>query len=89
MLSPTPPTNTETSTGEKVLPNDSQHSEFFDSQLFRIISLFLYLGGISGLGMALSIYYLMFFDSSMPDIYLKFPISINGVPAQRIQEIVN
>lgn len=77
------------STDEQVLQNENEHADFFDTKLFRYIALFLYLGGISGLGMALSFYYLIFFDSSMPEIHFKFPISVNGVPVQRIQEIIN
>ncbi|XP_036320093.1 uncharacterized protein LOC118734481 [Rhagoletis pomonella] len=60
-------------------------ASFFDTKLFRWFSLFLYLGGISGLGMILSIYYLLFFDSTMPDIHIKFPISIDGKPVQKVQ----
>ncbi|XP_065363202.1 uncharacterized protein inaF-A [Calliphora vicina] len=86
MLSSNSAANSE---GEKVPPNENQHSDFFDSQLFRYISVFLYLGGISGLGMALSFYYLIFFDSSMPEIHFKFPISVNGIPVQKIQAIIN
>ncbi|XP_020715398.1 uncharacterized protein LOC105665037 [Ceratitis capitata] len=60
-------------------------TNFYDTKLFRWFSLFLYLGGISGLGMVLSLYYLLFFDSSMPDIHLKFPVSIDGKPVQKVQ----
>ena len=62
-------------------------SKFLESKLFRWISVFLYLGGISGLGMVLSMYYLMFFDSRMPDIHLKFPVSIGGHPVQKLHGI--
>nr|XP_014085626.1 uncharacterized protein LOC106614413 [Bactrocera oleae] len=72
--------------------NDQVESEdnasapsFYDTKVFRWFSLFLYLGGISGLGMILSLYYLLFFDSTMPDIHLKFPISIDGKPVQKVQ----
>ena len=75
--------------GERILPTENQHSEFFDSKLFRFISIFLYLSGISGLGMVLFIYYLVFFDSSMPEIHLKFPISVDGIPVQKIQAAIN
>ncbi|XP_055903760.1 uncharacterized protein LOC129939678 [Eupeodes corollae] len=50
---------------------------FFDSKLFRWITLILYLGGVSGMGMVLSFYYLFFFDSTMPEIYLRFPVTID------------
>lgn len=60
-------------------------STFYNTKMFRWFSLFLYLGGISGLGMILSLYYLLFFDSTMPDIHLKFPISIDGKPVQKVQ----
>jgi len=36
--------------------------------------------------MVLALYYLMFFDSSMPDIHLKFPVSIGGHPVQKVHE---
>lgn len=68
------------------LPKEQQPPAFFESKTFRIISIFLYLGGISGLGMVLALYYLMFFDSSMPDIHLKFPVSIGGHPVQKVHE---
>ncbi|XP_054727108.1 uncharacterized protein LOC129236862 [Anastrepha obliqua] len=58
---------------------------FYDTKVFRWLSLLLYLGGISGLGFILSLYYLFFFDSTMPDIHLKFPISIDGKPVQKVQ----
>ncbi|XP_011200734.2 uncharacterized protein LOC105224372 [Bactrocera dorsalis] len=64
--------------------NTSEKS-FYDTKIFRWFSLFLYIGGISGLGMILSLYYLLFFDSTMPDIHLKFPISIDGKPVQKVQ----
>uniref|UniRef100_A0A1B0FIF1 Uncharacterized protein n=1 Tax=Glossina morsitans morsitans TaxID=37546 RepID=A0A1B0FIF1_GLOMM len=54
----------------------TQQSSFFDSQIFRWLSLILYMSGISGLGMILSLYYLIFFDSRIPEIHTKFPISI-------------
>ncbi|XP_039958411.1 uncharacterized protein LOC120773520 [Bactrocera tryoni] len=60
-------------------------TSFYETKIFRWFSLFLYLGGISGLGMFLSLYYLLFFDSTMPDIHLKFPISIDGKPVQKVQ----
>ncbi|XP_033171257.1 uncharacterized protein LOC117148139 [Drosophila mauritiana] len=68
------------------LPKEQPPPAFFESKTFRIISIFLYLGGISGLGMVLALYYLMFFDSSMPDIHLKFPVSIGGHPVQKVHE---
>ncbi|XP_016924189.1 uncharacterized protein inaF-A [Drosophila suzukii] len=68
------------------LPQEQPPSPFFETKTFRLISIFLYLGGISGLGMVLALYYLMFFDSSMPDIHLKFPVSIGGHPVQKVHE---
>ncbi|EDV46009.1 uncharacterized protein LOC6551348 [Drosophila erecta] len=68
------------------LPKEQPPAAFFESKTFRMISIFLYLGGISGLGMVLALYYLMFFDSSMPDIHLKFPVSIGGHPVQKVHE---
>ncbi|XP_039498198.1 uncharacterized protein LOC120455804 [Drosophila santomea] len=68
------------------LPKEQPPPAFFESKTFRIISIFLYLGGISGLGMVLALYYLIFFDSSMPDIHLKFPVSIGGHPVQKVHE---
>ncbi|SPP78786.1 uncharacterized protein LOC117581102 [Drosophila guanche] len=73
------------------LPKEEEQQQsaaaaFFESKTFRLISIFLYLGGISGLGMVLALYYLMFFDSSMPDIHLKFPVSIGGHPVQKVHE---
>lgn len=69
-------------------PSDkAEETNFFESQLFRWISVFLYLGGISGLGCVLSLYYLMFFDSRMPEMHLRFPISVDGIPLQKLQEV--
>ncbi|XP_016974403.1 uncharacterized protein LOC108041111 [Drosophila rhopaloa] len=68
------------------LPKEQPPSPFFETKTFRLISIFLYLGGISGLGMVLALYYLIFFDSSMPDIHLKFPVSIGGHPVQKVHE---
>ncbi|EDX02489.1 uncharacterized protein LOC6525546 [Drosophila yakuba] len=68
------------------LPKEQPPPAFFESKTFRIISIILYLGGISGLGMVLALYYLIFFDSSMPDIHLKFPVSIGGHPVQKVHE---
>uniref|UniRef100_A0A1B0B8H5 Uncharacterized protein n=1 Tax=Glossina palpalis gambiensis TaxID=67801 RepID=A0A1B0B8H5_9MUSC len=65
------------SRSDATIPEEqSQHSSFFDSQIFRWLSLILYMSGISGLGMILSLYYLIFFDSRLPEIYTKFPISL-------------
>uniref|UniRef100_A0A1A9WCJ4 Uncharacterized protein n=1 Tax=Glossina brevipalpis TaxID=37001 RepID=A0A1A9WCJ4_9MUSC len=69
--SPSAPTNA-------AVPHESQHSSFFDSQIFRWISLILYMAGISGMGIIVSLYYLIFFDSRIPEIYTQFPISIRG-----------
>ncbi|XP_017468769.1 PREDICTED: uncharacterized protein LOC108376608 [Rhagoletis zephyria] len=41
---------------------------FFESKTFRLISLMLYMGGISGLGMTLAMYYLFIWDSRMPPL---------------------
>lgn len=68
------------------LPKEEGPPAFFESKTFRLISLGIYLGGISGLGMILALYYLLFFDSSMPDIHLKFPVSIGGQPVQKVHE---
>lgn len=50
---------------------------FLESKVFRLLAVCLYLGGVSGLGFALFIYYILFFDSTMPDIYLKFPQTVD------------
>lgn len=42
--------------------------DFFESQTFRLITLALYLGGVSGLGMTLAMYYLFIWDSRMPPL---------------------
>ncbi|XP_020802848.1 uncharacterized protein LOC110179589 [Drosophila serrata] len=68
------------------LPKEQPPPAFFETKTFRLISIFLYLGGISGLGMVLALYYLFFFDSTMPDIHLKFPVSIGGHPVQKVHE---
>ncbi|EDW31027.1 GL15229 [Drosophila persimilis] len=68
------------------LPKEEPPPAFLESKTFRLISIVLYLGGISGLGMVLALYYLIFFDSSMPDIHLKFPVSIGGHPVQKVHE---
>ncbi|XP_017849976.1 uncharacterized protein LOC108604917 [Drosophila busckii] len=59
---------------------------FFESKTFRLISIAIYLSGISGLGMMLALYYLSFFDSRMPEIHFKFPVSIGGQPVQKVHE---
>ncbi|XP_013111040.2 uncharacterized protein LOC106089661 [Stomoxys calcitrans] len=94
MLSPQAATATSSAEAENGDPvksstSENEHEDFFDSTLFRWISVFLYLGGISSLGFVLSLYYLLFFDSSIPEIHLRFPISINGVPLQKLQEITD
>ncbi|XP_030378856.1 uncharacterized protein LOC115627348 [Scaptodrosophila lebanonensis] len=66
--------------------DESAPATFFESKMFRWISIMLYLGGISGLGMVLALYYLLFFNSHMPEIHLKFPVSIGGHPVQKIHE---
>ncbi|XP_017029092.1 uncharacterized protein inaF-A [Drosophila kikkawai] len=68
------------------LPKEQPPPAFFETKTFRLISIFLYLGGISGLGMVLALYFLFFFDSTMPDIHLKFPVSIGGHPVQKVHE---
>ncbi|KAH8387465.1 hypothetical protein KR093_007270 [Drosophila rubida] len=68
------------------LPKEQPPPAFFESQAFRLLSLFIYVGGISGLGVVLAFYYLLFFDSRMPDIHLKFPVSIGGHPVQKVHE---
>ncbi|KRF98834.1 uncharacterized protein Dwil_GK28315 [Drosophila willistoni] len=68
------------------LPKEQPPSPFFETKTFRLISIFIYVSGISGLGMVLAFYYLIFFDSSMPDIHLKFPVSIGGHPVQKVHE---
>lgn len=45
-----------------------KNEDFFESKTFRIISVLLYLGGISGMGMTLAMYYFFVWDSSMPPI---------------------
>jgi len=42
--------------------------DFFESKTFRLITVALYMGGVSGLGMTLAIYYLFIWDSSMPPL---------------------
>lgn len=49
---------------------------FLESKIIRLLAVFLYLGGVSGLGFALAIYYILFFDSTMPEMYLKFPQTV-------------
>lgn len=45
-----------------------KNEDFLDSKLFRIISVILYMGGISGLGMTLAMYYFFIWDSRMPPL---------------------
>jgi len=77
---------TEPVTDDVQLPKEQPPPAFFESKTFRLISIFIYLSGISGLGMTLAFYYLIFFDSGMPDIHLKFPVSIGGHPVQKVHE---
>lgn len=41
----------------------------FSEKFFRYLVIVIYLGGLSSLGFFLSIYYIFFWDSSMPPIY--------------------
>lgn len=43
-------------------------STIFDKRIFRLATALLYLGGISGLGFILAIYFLFFWDSNMPAV---------------------
>lgn len=43
-------------------------STIFDKQIFRLATVLMYLGGISGLGFILAIYFLFFWDSHMPPV---------------------
>lgn len=41
---------------------------FFDSKIFKLFTVGLYVGGISGLGFILSIYYFFIWNSEMPAV---------------------
>lgn len=41
---------------------------FFETKTFRILTLGLYLAGVSGMGMTLAMYYLFIWDSRMPPL---------------------
>lgn len=41
---------------------------FFESKLFRLITIALYLGGVGGMGFTLAMYYIFIWDSSMPPL---------------------
>ncbi|XP_073830512.1 uncharacterized protein [Musca autumnalis] len=62
---PDPPAKEEKKDEEIPVP---KNEDFLESKTFRIISVFLYMGGISGLGMTLAMYYLFIWDSSMPPL---------------------
>ncbi|XP_037939863.1 uncharacterized protein LOC119672792 [Teleopsis dalmanni] len=42
--------------------------DFFESKTFRLLTLFIYMGGVGGLGMTLAMYYLFIWDSRMPPL---------------------
>lgn len=50
------------------VPSVQESNDFFDSQIFRFITLMLYMGGVSSLGFTLSLYYLIFWESAMPEL---------------------
>lgn len=52
---------------EEILPPKKEET-FLDSKVFRLFTVGLYLGGISGLGFILSIYYFFIWNSEMPAI---------------------
>lgn len=45
-----------------------KNEDFFESKTFRLITLALYMGGVSGLGMTLAMYYFFIWDSRMPPL---------------------
>ncbi|KAH8387466.1 hypothetical protein KR093_007271 [Drosophila rubida] len=42
--------------------------DFFESKTFRLLTLMLYMGGVSGMGLTLAVYYLFIWDSRMPPL---------------------
>lgn len=55
-------------------PNESnKKTSIFDKKIFRLVTVFVYLGGISGLGFVLAIYFLFLWDSSMPPVPVVKP----------------
>lgn len=50
--------------GEQVVKKD----DFMDSPLFRMITVFMYLSGVGGMGFAMALYFIFFWDSAMPPI---------------------
>lgn len=60
-------TNTATAESEEHTQPEKKPT-IFDKQIFRLATVLLYLGGISGLGFILAIYFLFFWDSSMPPV---------------------
>lgn len=42
--------------------------DFFESKTFRLLTLILYMGGVSGMGLTLAVYYLFIWDSRMPPL---------------------
>lgn len=43
-------------------------NDFFESKAFRLLTLVLYMGGVSGMGLTLAVYYLFIWDSRMPPL---------------------
>eukprot|EP00099_Drosophila_melanogaster_P002927 NP_001162726.1 inaF-B [Drosophila melanogaster] len=43
-------------------------NDFFESKTFRLLTLLLYMGGVSGMGLTLAVYYLFIWDSRMPPL---------------------
>lgn len=59
---------------EPVEPIESEKKpSVFDKPIFRLATVFVYLGGISGLGFILAVYFLFFWDSSMPPVPVVRP----------------
>ncbi|XP_030378508.1 uncharacterized protein LOC115627095 [Scaptodrosophila lebanonensis] len=42
--------------------------DFFESKTFRLLTLMLYMGGVSGMGLSLAVYYFFIWDSRMPPL---------------------
>lgn len=70
---------TTTAEPEDQIESTTKKSTIFDKQLFRLATVLLYLGGISGLGFILATYFLFFWDSSMPPV----PLVKSTIPQSR------
>ncbi|XP_055903761.1 uncharacterized protein LOC129939679 [Eupeodes corollae] len=60
--------NDKKATSEIKDEEENKNEDFFQSKLFRLITLAIYLGGVGGLGFTLAVYHIFLWDSAMPPL---------------------